>query len=59
MDLNNKIAKDPLGTNIYSSDKTMGVKSPMVMYIPNKSIMFKLMRSCIDVVELDDLWVII
>lgn len=59
MDLNNEIAKDPLGTNIYSSDKTMGVKSPMVMYIPNKSIMFKLMRSCIDVVELDDLWVII
>ena len=58
IDLNEKIASDPLQTNIYSSDKITGGESPMMMYIPNKLIMFKLMRSCIDVVEHFDLWVI-
>ena len=46
--MNKKIINNPIETLIYSSSKIFGVNSPMAIYIPNKVIMFKLMRSCID-----------
>ena len=42
--------------NVYRPHRYMKGNSPYCVYIPNKDIMFKLMRACLKVDEVEDLW---
>jgi hypothetical protein len=48
-----QILEDPLVKLIYSDNKTFGKTPPFMVYIPNKVIMFKIMRACIDINKKD------
>ena len=42
---------------IYPASRILHSQSPWQIYIPNKAVMFKLMRACIDVNRPEDLWI--
>ena len=44
-------------TLVYPEERLSGPNSPMVIYIPNKAVMFKIMRACIGKKSKEDLWV--
>lgn len=41
---------------VYPKDRILSPNSPMQIYIPNKVVMFKIMRACIGIRQFDDLW---
>ena len=42
---------------MYPEERTVGVDSPMMIYFPNKALMFKIMRACIGINKIEDLWI--
>ena len=42
---------------IYSRERTLGSQSPSMVYLPNKAVMFKMMRACLDTYYIEDLWI--
>ena len=48
IELNNNILKDHT-VLIYPEDRIMSDHSPTQIYIPNRVVMFKIMRACIGV----------
>ena len=55
---NAKILEDPLQVPIYPDWKAYDPSmTPLQIFIPSKALMFKLMRSCIDVKLPQDLWI--
>ena len=46
-----------LWTQVYPEERINGYNSPQVIYIPNKAVMFKIMRACIGVKTKDELWI--
>ena len=55
-DLFSEVLKDP-NVLIYSKERTMTKISPSMVYLPNKAVMFKIMRACLDTYYIDDLWI--
>ena len=54
----NKDVKPPCYVDelVYAESRYMEGLSPLCVYIPNKDIMFKIMRACIKVAQPADLW---
>ena len=42
---------------VYPSCRYQYDNSPYMLYIPNRLLMFKLMRSCINAKKVEDLWI--
>ena len=42
---------------VYSECRYTEKYSPYVVYIPSKEVMFKIMRACIKVKNIEDLWI--
>ena len=55
-ELFNQVKENPLKTFIYSKERTLTKESPSMVYLPNKVVMFKIMRACIDVTDKSKLW---
>ena len=49
-------APDKVEDFVYPDSRYVEGRSPYCIYIPNKEIMFKMMRACITVKEPTDLW---
>lgn len=43
---------------VYPESRYTPGNSPYCIYIPNKEVMLKLMRACIKVKKIEDLWII-
>ena len=55
---NSEIINDPEYEQVYPDEKMFSRETnPMPIYIPSKSVMFKMMRSCIGVKSPKDLWI--
>ena len=42
---------------VYAPSRYVAEHSPIVIYLPNKSVMVKIMRACLGVNDLDELWI--
>ena len=56
--VNLKKFKKPTGPEdwAYSSERFEMISTPKLVFIPNKLMMLKMMRSCIQVLDEKDLW---
>ena len=45
-----------VGQNVYGETRYIKGFSPYCIYIPTKDVMFKLMRACVGVKHVEDLW---
>jgi len=48
---------DTFKDDVYPKSKYFEESNPFCLYIPNKEIMFKMIRACIKVTEPEDLWI--
>lgn len=55
IELNNMMLMDP-HVLIYPKCRISENNSPQPIYIPNRAVMFKLMRACIGITRPEDLW---
>ena len=51
-----ELPKDPRKL-VYDKTRYSAVNSPYVIYYPSKDIMVKLMRACLGVTQVEDLWI--
>ena len=42
---------------VYRDSRYVDAHSPFVIYIPNENVMFKIMRACLGVDEISELWI--
>jgi hypothetical protein len=58
MMLNNEEFSIPIKEDdlVYGNDRYIYKNSPNMLYFPSKSLLFKLMRACVGIVNEDDLW---
>lgn len=50
------VDREPEVADVYKQSRYKPDMSPLCIYIPTRFVMFKLMRSCIDVYDPSDLW---
>jgi len=48
---------DAVNEDVYPGFRYLQDTSPYCLYIPNKEVMFKMMRACIKVLNPEDLWI--
>ena len=48
---------DNIETLVYATSRYKPGEPPQVVYVPRREMMFKMMRACIDVKEIEDLWI--
>ena len=52
----NKVKNDHNQCFIYPEEKTLCEDCPFVIYVPNNTMMLKIMRACIGIQNEKDLW---
>ena len=48
---------NPTTNLIYSLTRYLEDQSPMSLYIPNKPLLFKMMKACVGVNRIEELWI--